>query len=197
MLEQMGADTEDFNDKIMQSAFGKQGLGMPLGGIKDSLGSLSVETLQRFQHETITPNKVFIAAAGVEDHDEFVKLVEAKLSNIRGFDSNRPSTTRKPTLYTGGESRSDNGGAESSLALAFHSVPWTHQDIFAFQVLNTLMGSSASFSTGGPGKGMHSRATKNLLNRLSFVDSANSICTNFSDAGIFGLMLGGPANNVI
>lgn len=195
LLEQMSADTEDLNDKIMKSAFGREGLGMPLGGIKENLLNLSENTLQRFQRENITPDKVYIAAAGIEDHDEFVRLVESKLSSLQGFGANITSKTRKPSQYTGGESRTETGSPEATLGLAFQSVPWNNQDIFAFQVLNTLMGSSASFSTGGPGKGMHSRATKNLLNRLSFVDAANAVCTNFTDSGIFGLILSGPSSN--
>lgn len=63
-----------------------------------------------------------------------------------------------------------------------------------------MVGNSSYFSTGGPGKGMHSRATKNLLNRLSFVQGADCISNIFSDCGLFGLKLTGPseeANNLI
>ena len=155
---------------------------------------LTPHTIQRFQAENINPDKIYVCAAGVDDHQEFVKLVESKLSFL-------PSTsfagkTREPTEYRGGESRNENGSEEVTLALAFRSGSWRDTDVYAFQVLNTLMGSSASFSTGGPGKGMHSRATKHLLNRLSFVDSANALCTCFSDSGLFGLILSGPSNSV-
>ena len=38
----------------------------------------------------------------------------------------------------------------------------------AMNVINTIMGSSSSYSTGGPGKGMHSRTTKNSKLLLFF-----------------------------
>ena len=63
-------------------------------------------------------------------------------------------------------------------------------------VVNSLVGNSSSFSTGGPGKGMHARTTKNLLNSLYYVDSASSINLHFSDTGIFGLKVSGSNSNV-
>jgi len=34
-----------------------------------------------------------------------------------------------------------------------------------YNILRILLGNASSFSSGGPGKGMHSRCTKNLLNK--------------------------------
>lgn len=36
-------------------------------------------------------------------------------------------------------------------------------------VLNTMMGGGASFSAGGPGKGMYTRLYQNILNRYGYV----------------------------
>lgn len=57
----------------------------------------------------------------------------------------------------------------------------------AYMVLNTLLGNSSSFSTGGPGKGMHARTTKNMLNKLFYIESASAINHHFSDSGLFGI----------
>ena len=36
-------------------------------------------------------------------------------------------------------------------------------------VINTILGNSSSFSTGGPGKGMHARTSKNcILNQNNY-----------------------------
>jgi len=194
MMEQMGAVGEDLNDSIMRTAYGLQGLGMPLQGVKDNFMRLSTGTIQRFQAEHLHPEKIYVCAAGVDDHSEFVKLVESKLSFLPT--NAGQAKKRAVSEYRGGESRNETGADEVTLALAFKSGAWRDGDVYAFQVLNTLLGSSASFSTGGPGKGMHSRATKHLLNRLSYVDSANALCTCFSDSGLFGLILSGPSNSV-
>jgi len=195
MMEQMGAVGEDLNDSIMRTAYGLQGLGMPLQGVKDNFMRLSTGTIQRFQAEHLHPEKIYVCAAGVDDHSEFVKLVESKLSFLPT--NAGQAKKRAVSEYRGGESRNETGADEVTLALAFKSGAWRDGDVYAFQVLNTLLGSSASFSTGGPGKGMHSRATKHLLNRLSYVDSANALCTCFSDSGLFGLILSGPSNSSV
>lgn len=170
-------------------------MGLPLNGLKHNYKNLTSHTLQKFQLENINPKRIFVCAAGVENHQEFVDLVQSKLSFIPGVQGE--VKTREASEYIGGENRVNTESNEVTLALAFQSVPWRHEDIFAFQVLNTLLGSSSSFSTGGPGKGMHARTTKNLLNKLHYVDSANAINFNFSDTGLFGLAVTGPSSNVI
>ncbi len=54
-----------------------------------------------------------------------------------------------------------------------------------------MLGNSSYFSTGGPGKGMHCRTTKNLLNKLYFVQGADSISNVFTDGGMFALKVSG------
>lgn len=190
---QMGGG-DDFNDNIMKAAYGMKGLGMPLGGIKQNIMRLTPDTLQKFQKDMIHPENIYICAAGIENHNDFVEFVKSKLSFLPSTSNKAPQ--REPSEYHGGELINDTGAEEATVALAFKTVSWKENDVYTFQVLNTLLGSSASFSTGGPGKGMHSRATKHLLNRLSYVDSANALCTCFSDSGLFGLILSGPSSNV-
>jgi predicted Zn-dependent peptidase len=183
----------DFNDKLMSVAYGNKGLGMPLHGTKGNSKYLNANVLQKFQLENINPSRIFLCAAGIENHQEFVDLCESKLSFIPGVSGD--AKRRDGSEYIGGEARLPSSSNETTLALAFESVNWTHENVFAFQVLNTLLGSSSSFSTGGPGKGMHARTTKNLLNKLHYVDSANAINFNFSDSGLFGLSVNGPSSN--
>lgn len=185
---------EDFNDHLMSTAFGLKGLGLPLKGLKHNIKNLSVNVLQKFQLENINPQKIYVSAAGIENHQEFVDLVEQTLGFIPKVDGSFKA--REKTEYIGGEIRVPSDDNEIKLALAFQSVPWNHDEMVVFNIVNTLLGQSSSFSTGGPGKGMHSRATRNLLNnpKYPFIDSANALNFHFSDAGIFGLSVTGSAN---
>lgn len=65
-----------------------------------------------------------------------------------------------------------------------------------FNILRVLLGSASSFSSGGPGKGMHSRCTRNLLNSVQSVEKASYINEHFDDYGLFGLTVGGPSEQV-
>jgi len=179
-----------FNDALLKTAFGLNGLGMPLYGLHHNYKYLSAHVLQKFQLENINPNRIIVAAAGIESHQEFVELAESKLSFIPSVQGN--VSHREAASYQGGESRNHTDSNEITLGLAFRSAPWRSGDIFALQVINALLGSTTT-ATGEPG--IIGRTTTNLLNKHSFIDSANTINFNFSDAGLFGLQVTGSASN--
>jgi predicted Zn-dependent peptidase len=75
-LETFLGGNESFNDAIYSAAFGNTTLGMPLQGRKNNVSNLTAYVLQRFQRENITPDRVVISATGIENHQEFVDLVQ-------------------------------------------------------------------------------------------------------------------------
>lgn len=102
---------------------------------------------------------------------------------------------RNPSEYIGGEFRQWTETPQTSITLAFESVPWASKDVPAYYVMNQLIGSATAFSTGGPGKGMHCRAITNMMQRHNFVDGASAINTHFSDSGLFGMTVEGPGSH--
>ncbi len=50
---------------------------------------------------------------------------------------------------------------------------WKSDQLVPVCVLNALLGGGASFSAGGPGKGMYTRLYQNILNRHHFVQARN------------------------
>eukprot|EP00962_Isochrysis_galbana_P053823 scaffold25318_cov117-Isochrysis_galbana.AAC.3 len=50
-----------------------------------------------------------------------------------------------------------------------------------------MMGGGASFSAGGPGKGMYTRLYTNILNRYPFVTAASVFNSFYNDVGVFGV----------
>lgn len=59
-----------FRDLLSRTAYGMTGLGMPLNGLKGNIDNLNASILQQFQLSHISPNKIFIGGAGVENHGE-------------------------------------------------------------------------------------------------------------------------------
>ncbi len=57
-------------------------------------------------------------------------------------------------------------------------------------VLNYLLGGGNSFSSGGPGKGMHSRLYTRVLNKYAWVHSCASFNTTFNESGMVGIQVG-------
>lgn len=56
-------------------------------------------------------------------------------------------------------------------------------------VLQYLLGGGASFSSGGPGKGMHSRLYKRVLNQHYWVQSCMSFNNTFNSSGLVGIQV--------
>jgi mitochondrial-processing peptidase subunit alpha len=79
--------------------------------------------------------------------------------------------------------------------VAFESAPWCSKNLWPFLLLKTIMGKADSFSSGGPGKGMYSRAYEHLMNVVPSVQKVASVHMPFSDSGLFGLHLGGNAES--
>eukprot|EP00392_Amoebophrya_sp_AT5.2_P017989 g18432.t1 len=76
----------------------------------------------------------------------------------------------------------------SHIAIAFQ-LPggWNGEEVLAASVLQTLLGGGGSFSTGGPGKGMHSRLFTQVLNRYAWVEQCSAFSHQYSDTGLFGI----------
>lgn len=175
-------------DNVLKAAFGLHGLGMPLSGLPHNVKYLSNYVVQKFQLENINPNRIFVCAAGVENHQEFVELVESKLSFIPAVEGSAHS--REASEYKGGELRNHTDDNDVTMALAFRSAPWNSKDVFALQVLSSILGTSSSHTGQAQG-----RSARNLLSK-NFIDSVHPINFNFSDAGLFGLTVTGSASNV-
>jgi processing peptidase subunit alpha len=75
----------------------------------------------------------------------------------------------------------------TNLMLAFPSVGWSHDDVVPICVVDTLLGGGSSFSAGGPGKGMHSRLYREVLNSFAWVESCNAFSTQLYDSGLLGI----------
>ena len=65
--------------------------------------------------------------------------------------------------------------------------------------MNSILGNSASWSTGGPGKGMRARTTINskyinnniVMNCVASIESAGAVNNHYTDSGLFGLKVSG------
>jgi hypothetical protein len=76
-----------------------------------------------------------------------------------------------------------------SILCSFGWLPaanWHEADMVPMAVLQMMLGGGASFSAGGPGKGMYSRLYEQVLNRHHFVQSALSFNSIYDDTAIFG-----------
>jgi processing peptidase subunit alpha len=143
--------------------------------------------------DNVTPKKSLIVASGVKNHKEYVDLVKERLGELLPVPEHEYKRT--PSQYIGGEYRTWTETPQTNIMLAFESAPWATTSIPVYYLMNTLIGSATSFSSGGPGKGLYNRAITNLMQKHNFVDGVSSINSHFSDSGLFGLTIEGPSSH--
>ena len=57
-------------------------------------------------------------------------------------------------------------------------------------VLTYLLGGGSSFSSGGPGKGMHSRLYTRVLSQYHWAHSCTAFNSTFNQSGLVGIQVG-------
>lgn len=171
--------------KLMTTAFGYNSLGMPKDGMESNVGNLDARVLQEFQLNNITPNRVTVVANGIKSHREFLDLANEHLGAINPV---RESIfERESSKYIGGEYRAFTETPDTNIILGYKSVPWGHKLVPAFAVLNQMFGSSRSFSSGGPGKGIICRASNYVRENKFYIHGCSAINLHFTDNGLFAL----------
>lgn len=161
--------------------------------MEHNLDNIDARMLQQFIMDNVTPKKCLIVASGVKNHKEYVDLVKERLGELLPVPEHQYHRT--PSEYIGGEYRTWTESPNTNITLAFESAPWVSEDVTAYYVMNTLIGSATSFSSGGPGKGMYCRAITNMMQRHNFIDGASAINSHFSDSGLFGISVEGPGSH--
>lgn len=162
---------------LLRTAYGYNTLGMPRLGLEHNSDNVDARMLQQFIMDNVTPQKCLIVASGVKNHKEYVDLVKERIGELLPVPEHEYKRT--PAEYIGGEYRTWTETPQTNIMLAFESASWRDENVPAYYLMNSLIGSATSFSSGGPGKGMYCRAITNLMQRYNFVDGASAINTHF------------------
>ncbi len=170
-----------FNDAIYSTAFGQGGLGNRLYGNKNNVANLTAWVVQGFQNANVTPDRVVIAASGVENHQEFVDLVNEKM-----FFTQLPSKSvaRESSSYLGGEIR--NLTETSSIHVAFAFQGANHKNSLPLLIAQEVLGNNRRSG----------RIQRNILAKNAFIDGAQAFNATYEDNGLFGLKVSGSASHV-
>uniref|UniRef100_A0A0E0JU27 Uncharacterized protein n=1 Tax=Oryza punctata TaxID=4537 RepID=A0A0E0JU27_ORYPU len=160
---------------------------------EESLTRINGSIIQKFYHENFTADRLVVAASGV-DHQYLLDVAEPLLS-----DWHKGSPVERPeSKYIGGDFRHRADSEMTHVALAFE-VPggWLEErDATIMTVVQTLMGGGGSFSSGGPGKGMHSRLYLRVLTKYHTVESFSAFSNVYDRSGLFGIYLTTPSDFV-
>eukprot|EP00873_Tetraselmis_striata_P007850 jgi/Tetstr1/428114/TSEL_018169.t1 len=166
------------------------GLGRPLLLSPEGLARLTTDDLDAFVAENYSGPRLVVAGSGVE-HSELVSLAQDMLSGVPAG----PPPPSMPSKYLGGDFRQFAAGPQTTVMLGFEFAGgWKDvKGSVAVTVLQYLLGGGASFSSGGPGKGMHSRLYTRVLNNCPWIHNCMAISSLYADTGIVGISVSGDS----
>ncbi|GMH17799.1 hypothetical protein Nepgr_019640 [Nepenthes gracilis] len=119
-------------------------------------------------------------------HEELLSIAKPLLSSL----SNAPWPEEPKSIYVGKDYRCQANADNSHVALTF-KIPsgWRNEkESVLATVLQMLLGGGGSFSTGGLGKGMHSRLYHRILNVHQQIQSFTTFNSIYNSTGIFGIL---------
>lgn len=171
-------------------AYGQKGIGMPSMGIKSNLGKLTVKDINEFLSSVISPDRIVVVGSNVRSHNDFLMTVGPHFDHLKP----KKLAPREKAEYIGGEHREDFQSDMINFMLGFEGVSFRDPWFFVANVLKTLIGQGGGFSSGGPGKGMHSRSYTTILPKYPFIESIAATNTSFIDSGLFAIKIVGLSN---
>lgn len=173
------------NENVHLAAYGNNTLGRGMYATPSSLRNFSPEVLRKWHRAFVTPDRTVITGLGVKDHEGFVDRV---VELFAGLPEN-VELMEEHAEYRGGDVRTSAPEYEgpTHVSLAFKAAGWKDKDLYAACILQTLMGSAGTFSSGGPGKGMYSRNYARVLSRQDVAfENAHTFNLIYSDGALFG-----------
>ena len=142
------------------------------------------EEVEAWHAATFRAGSVVLAVSGAEV-EEVAHVAAELLAELPEGEAPAP-----PSSYKGGyhcESMGGDGLAHALLAYEFKGGWRDVRGSVAATVLQMLMGGGGSFSSGGPGKGMHSRLYRRVLNNCPWVANCTAVSSLYNDTGLVGV----------
>ena len=190
LIDEMPSDMLS-RDAAQMAGYGSTPLGNAHFCPDEDIDNITAESVRSFHQEFFVGSNCYVAAAGVDNHDAFVALVEKKFKNIKNTSDSRNEIKlrREHSKYTGGMVKNERNLKEPfvKIAVGFEVGGWNDEHIIATCVLNQLLGGGSSFSAGGPGKGMYTRLYREILNQYHWAESAEAFVLLHDELGMLGI----------
>ena len=179
---------------LYETGFHNNTLGLKTLASQSSLEHFTPDTIRAYMLKHFSMDRTALVGVNV-DHDELCKWAMRAYAEYTPIQHVERGET-KP-VYTGGAKMNEEDSLAHSVhvAIAFGSEGWNSADLVPVTVLQTLLGGGGSFSSGGPGKGMHSRLYTEVMQQYHFVENCVAVNEQHSDAGLFGIYLSGAAQD--
>jgi len=175
-IKQTNDDPSDIVfDYFQSTAFKNQSMGMSILGPEERVRSFSADDLRNYMHGHYAGENIVAAAVGNIKHEDFVKMVKARMSGLHG----KVSFTREKQIYTGGEYIKSRDIEQAQVLLGFPGVDYFSERYYPAGIMSNILGGS-----------MSSRLFQEIREKRGLVYSVYSFTNSHTNSGLFGVYAG-------
>ncbi|MBR1601116.1 MAG: insulinase family protein [Alphaproteobacteria bacterium] len=175
-IKQTNDDPSDIVfDYFNETAYSNQAIGRSILGTADLVRSFNADKLRKYMSSNYAAENMVVAAVGNLKHDDFVKMVESRMINLR----EKTSYIREKQIYTGGEFIKIRDTEQAQVLLGFNGVDYHHDLYYPVAVMSSILGG-----------GMSSRLYQEIREKRGLVYTVYSFTNSHTQSGIFGVYAG-------
>lgn len=153
-------------------AFPAQSVGRPVMGTAETVSKFTAAHLTEFMKAHYVTSNMVISAAGAVDHEQFVEMAERYFSGLT--DGVRAGVD---DITYGGDIRwAPQEFEQGHVVVCFKGVSFKSDDIFAMQIINSVLGG-----------GMSSRLFQEVREKRGLAYHVYSFHSSYEDGGLFGV----------
>jgi predicted Zn-dependent peptidase len=186
ILEEVGmyedSPDEYVHDLLAQAIWPEHPLGRSILGTRETLRELAADDLRQFYGQHYHAGNMVISAAGNVDHERLATELSKHLSlkeQAEGLLTVQPPTISPRNLWV------EKPTEQLHLALGLPGLPLGHPRLYAWNLLNNILGS-----------GMSSRLFRQLREEHALVYNAYSYTASFTQSGYSAIYLGLAPHNL-
>ncbi len=174
----MGRDNPDrvVSERLWRTAYAVHPYRFPIIGLPALLSQVKREDLLAFFQRHYVPDKMTVVMAGDFKADEAEAAIRARFADFNRKPNAPIVLPAEPPQISGRATREEGAYTVSRLMLAWHTVPLSHPDTAALDMLATIVGSGRS-----------SRLVRHILERRRLVDGISAFSYTPKEPGLFGI----------
>jgi len=178
---------EDAPDELVHDVFAgtiwqDHPLGRPVIGSEQSVRNLSRDDLLSFYKQFYIPGNIVVAAAGNFEPGQLMELLNRIFGGLTGGGKKRCFVAPEPSKQAFCRTKDTE---QVHLCLGAPGLPMDHDQIYVFQLINTVLGG-----------GLSSRLFQEIREQRGLVYSVFSYHSSYHDSGLFCVYAGLSMRNV-
>ena len=168
-------------DYFQEAAFPEQASGRTILGSISQVKGFTAERMRQYMKTHYAADNMVVVAVGKVRHDDFVKMIEARMSDIE----QHTCYTADKQIYIGGCKTECKDIEQAHLILGFKGASHLNKNYYRYSVLSVIFGG-----------GMSSRLYQEVREKRGLVYSINSFNHALKNDGVFGIYAGTTPNEL-